>query len=249
MIDKLYIVSIDWSEEHINSVLSVIEEVGIPPGIQWEVVGVNGHRLTNQDLIDRGITVYKDWNLSTGVVKLSDDENRFWHRDVTPGEIGCTLSHTDIWEDAYKNGYENILVYEDDIVFNSKMDWSLLDRVKKENYDLFYLGRLLQGGFDGVMDTPIDDDICIPGFSYQTHGYLLSKSGIKKLVEQHLPKYKSMFFVVDEFLASLYSWTPREELNDIFEKNLKTFALNEDVVVQYRTENYGNSLTQPKRNG
>ena len=110
---------------------------------------------------------------------------------------------------------------------------------------MFYLGRLIQGGFEGVVDKPIDDNICIPGFSYQTHGYVLSKSGIKKLVEQHLPKYKSMLFPVDEFLPSLYNWTPREELNDIFEKNLKTFALNEDVVVQSRTEMYNNSLTQP----
>ena len=116
LIDKIYIVSIDWSDENINNVVSVIEDVGLPSRIPWQVIGVNGYELTNQDLIDRGITVYKDWNLSTGVVKLSDDENKFWHRDVTAGEVGCALSHIDIWEDAYKMGYENILIYEDDIL-------------------------------------------------------------------------------------------------------------------------------------
>ena len=47
------------------------------------------------------------------------------------------LSHIAIWEDAYKNGYENILVYEDDIVFKSKMDWSLLDKLKNKTMICF----------------------------------------------------------------------------------------------------------------
>ena len=125
------------------------------------------------------------------------------------------------------------------------MDWKQLDKVKSMNYDLFYLGRLLQTGFEGVVDTPIDDMICRPGYSYQTHALILSKSGIKKLVENHLPKYKTMLFVIDEFLPTLYCNTPRTELNYIFEQDMNTFALNECIGVQYRTEMYNNSLTQP----
>ena len=74
---------------------------------------------------------------------------------------------------------------------------------------------------------------------------MLSKNGIKKLVENHLAKYKKMIFVIDEFLPALYCETPRTDLNYIFEKDLITFALNECVGVQYRTEMYNNSLTQP----
>ena len=39
-----------------------------------------------------GITPYDDWNLDTHI-KVDDDENQFWHRDVTLGEIGCFVSH------------------------------------------------------------------------------------------------------------------------------------------------------------
>ena len=74
---------------------------------------------------------------------------------------------------------------------------------------------------------------------------MLSKSGIKKIVENHLPKLKSMMFVVDEFLPSLYCETPRTELNDIFTKDINAYALNKNVVEQSRNVLEGNSLTEP----
>ena len=244
-IDKIYIVSLDWDSDSVNSVLDVINKVGLPHPCDYEVLGIDGSQLTKHHMGLMGIQVYDDWNLNNGGVIVEDTENRFWHRDVTMGEVGCALSHISIWEDAYRNQYDNILVYEDDIVFRDTMDWNQLDKVKTMNYDLFYLGRLIQDGFDNVVDTPIDNMICKPHYSYQTHGYMLSKNGIKKLVHNHLPTYKSMLFPVDELLPSLYCRTPRTELNNIFVKDMNTFALNQSVVEQSRTEMYNNSLTQP----
>lgn len=252
-IDKLYIVSLDWSKETIDNILVEVMKIGLPDIIPYEVVGIDGRQLTTHHMNLMGIKAYDDWNLDNGNVVVNHDINPFWHRDVTMGEIGCTLSHVAIWEDAYKNGYENILVYEDDIVADNwthgqsweRMDWEQLEKVKELNYDLFYLGRVLQNGFDGIKDTPIDDMICKPGYSYTTHGYMLSKSGIKKIVENHLPKFKSMMFVVDEFLPALYCDTPRTELNDIFTKDINAYALNKNVVEQSRNVIEGNSLTEP----
>lgn len=244
-IDKLYIVSLDWDTDSVQGILDVVNQVGLPYGIPYEVLGIQGSELTKHHMSLMGVKLYDDWNLNNGNVVIDDSKNRFWQRDVTQGEVGCALSHISIWEDAYKNQYENILVYEDDIVFKDTMDWNQFDKVRTMNYDLFYLGRLIQDGFDNVVDKPIDDMICKPGYSYQTHAYMLSKKGIKKLVQNHLPTYKSMLFPVDEFLPSLYCRTPRTELNNIFIKDMNTFALNESVLEQSRTEMYNNSLTQP----
>ncbi len=244
-IDKLYIVSLDWDTDSVQGILNVVNQVGLPYGIPYEVLGIQGSELTKHHMSLMGVKLYDDWNLNNGNVVIDDSQNRFWQRDVTQGEVGCALSHISIWEDAYKNQYENILVYEDDIVFKDTMDWNQFDKVRTMNYDLFYLGRLIQDGFDNVVDKPIDDMICKPGYSYQTHAYMLSKKGIKKLVQNHLPTYKSMLFPVDEFLPSLYCRTPRTELNNIFIKDMNTFALNESVLEQSRTEMYNNSLTQP----
>ena len=138
----------------------MVNKVGLLDAIPFEVVGINGCQLNKTSYVSNGNQSYKDWNLDNGNVVVDDDENQFWHRDVTMGEVGCALSHISIWEDAYKNGYDNIFVYEDDIVFKSKMDWNLFDKVEKTmDYDLFYLGRMLQDGFDNVVDTPFDDMI------------------------------------------------------------------------------------------
>ena len=168
-IDKLYIVSLDWDTDSVQGILDVVNQVGLPYGIPYEVLGIQGSELTKHHMSLMGVKLYDDWNLNNGNVVIDDSQNRFWQRDVTQGEVGCALSHISIWEDAYKNQYENILVYEDDIVFKDTMDWNQFDKVRTMNYDLFYLGRLIQDGFDNVVDKPIDDMICKPGYSYQTH--------------------------------------------------------------------------------
>lgn len=245
MIDKIYIVSIDWSTENIDSVLNEINQIGLPGEVPYEVLGVNGYELDKDYLPSNNMGVYTKWNLDNSDITIADEDNRFWHRDVTDGEIGCALSHITIWEDAYKNGYDNILIYEDDIFRSKEMDWSILLEAQSLQYDLLYLGRMLQNGFKGVVDQQISNTLCRPGYSYQTHAYMLSKSGIKKLVENHLPVYKRMLFPVDEFLPATYTWTPREELNDIFVKDINAFSLNDQVVEQSRNEMFNNSLTQP----
>lgn len=245
MIDKIYIVSIDWSDENLSNTLEQINEIGLPGETPYEVVGVNGYELDDDYLTTNNMNIYSDWNLDTSDVTISDEDNRFWHRDVTKGEIGCALSHISIWEDAYRNGYENILIYEDDIFRCKEMDWSILSEAQSLQYDLFYLGRVLQNGFEGVVDQQISDTLCRPGYSYQTHAYMLSKSGIRKLIENHLPVYKKMLFPVDEFLPATYGWTPREDLNDVFVKDINALSLNNQVVEQSRNEMFNNSLTQP----
>ena len=45
-----------------------------------------------------------------------DSGYKFWNREVTPGEMGCTLSHYNIIKQAYAEGLENILVLEEDFV-------------------------------------------------------------------------------------------------------------------------------------
>lgn len=248
-VDKLYIVTIDDTEENYSDTLSRINLIGLPHRVPYEFLGVNGYGIRPSDLDDMGISPYPNWNLSTSDVELADSANKYWHRDLTLGEYGCMLSHIKIWEDAYENGYDNILVYEDDVISGVKFDWNVLNDIESLNYDLFYLGRLPQDGFDGVHDTPIEGypHLCIPGYSYQTHAYMLSKSGITKIVEDHLPTLKKNLVPADEFLPAISNWTPREDLMGIFDRNMVTIGLTEwdNGVIQIRTENFGNSLTQP----
>ena len=64
---------------------------------------------------------------------------------LSPGELGCLLSHINIMKDAIKNNYENILVLEDDIIFHKDFH-NILKKtynniIKNEKrFDLIYLG-------------------------------------------------------------------------------------------------------------
>ena len=46
-----------------------------------------------------------------------EPQNDWWSRDLTPGEIGCVLSHYSVIEGAYNSGYENVLILEEDFKF------------------------------------------------------------------------------------------------------------------------------------
>jgi GR25 family glycosyltransferase involved in LPS biosynthesis len=64
------------------------------------------------------------------------------NHNLNPGQIGCALSHIKIWEDAIKNNYKNIIVFEDDAVI-PKDFWNKFNKSYNElpaNYDMLLLG-------------------------------------------------------------------------------------------------------------
>lgn len=78
------------------------------------------------------------------------DENPY-HRDrikkVTLGQRSCLLSHLKIYEYAKENNLDNILIFEDDMVFNKNVDIidimnKTLEELKNVEWDMFFLGCL-----------------------------------------------------------------------------------------------------------
>lgn len=61
-------------------------------------------------------------------------------RPMTLGEIGCFLSHFNVWKEVVDNGYEVVLVLEDDIRFESffrvKVQNVMKEVAKIPNWDL-----------------------------------------------------------------------------------------------------------------
>lgn len=253
-IDHIYIITINNTSENYSDTLSRITDIGVPNKCTYQFMGVNGYELPDEYLSENGITLYPKWNLSVDGNEsvIPDSQNKFWHRDMTRGEIGCVLSHIKIWEDAYENKYDNIIIFEDDIKSSgTPYDWSVLSQLKQLNYDLFFLGRYPQLGFDGVVDEILPEypNLCVPGYSYQAHAYMLSRTGLIKIVEDYLPTLKSNLVPTDEFLPAICNWTPRTDLNDLFPGYIRGFGSTDwknYAIHQMRTEDYGNSMTMPQ---
>ncbi|KAK9499358.1 hypothetical protein O3M35_002406 [Rhynocoris fuscipes] len=133
-------------------------------------------------------------------------------RPMKVGEIGCFLSHYGIWKEVSEKGYERVMVLEDDVrfepFFNQKM-YSLLEEIKqlKFKWDLIYLGRkrLDEGSEELVEGTRF---LVWAGYSYWTLGYLLSNTGVEKLLAQNPLKN---ILPVDEYLPILYDKHPEDE--------------------------------------
>jgi GR25 family glycosyltransferase involved in LPS biosynthesis len=101
-IDKIYVINLDKNTD------------------RWEYV--------YKQSINANIPITK-FNAVYGK-ELSPDDKRLKtyftnNNKLISGQIGCALSHIEIWEDVIKNNYNNVLIFEDDVVIPSNF-WELL---------------------------------------------------------------------------------------------------------------------------
>ena len=219
-VDHVYIVTMDaQNEEKVRKITDEYLSFGL-------VVP-----FTIFDAVDgRNPKVDFDWQLFQGWKMRSD--NKYWNREITAGEIGCALSHLSIWKDAFKKGYNKILILEED--FKVLREWNENDIQTNEEWGLFYLGR----NRVGEDQEQITETIVRPGYSYCTHAYMLSRMGIQRLLEQNFEK---TIMPVDEFLPATYIEHPRADLSYIWRDTI-ALALKDDMIGQTSTSE--TSLTE-----
>lgn len=238
-IDQIYVITLDHSQDNYDSILERINRLGLPVGTSYQIIeGVNGRQLFKSEDGRKayGIKFYERWPMGG-----SD----WWSRPVTVGEAGGICSHIKVWEDANRKGYENILIIEDDFNPIETIDWNVFNELKGYDYDIVFLSRLLVN-HPGVYDSSVGlNNFVKPGYSYQTHCYVMSKLGIQKLIDTNLETLKQNIIVSDEFLPATYTWHPRQDLRAMYNQNMNALALKWNPVSQLRHEAAGNSETAP----
>ncbi|NVK31712.1 MAG: glycosyltransferase family 25 protein [Gammaproteobacteria bacterium] len=168
---------------------------------------------------------------------LPKSKNTWYNRPLLPGEIGCSLSHLSVAKDALAKGYRRILVLEED--FDHRRDFAQSPFDADEPWDLIYLGR------NRVRDDvrKVSDNLVQPGYSYNSHAYLLNRAGIEKIANGEL---QQAIIPYDEYLSAIHQQHPRQDLAFI-KPTLKALAFDPQVVGQRRshvsTITGGNSAT------
>lgn len=147
-------------------------------------------------------------------------------KPMTPGMIGCSWSHRLVYEDVVSNGFEKVLILEDDVVIDQRYI-SLLPKLLKEfpkDWELVYLGfagndtapknasfkkafyHLLHalGAFKyshktikNLYPKKVSRHLYKAGYHDCTHAYALTLTGAKKLVQLQTP----ISFFPDNLLA------------------------------------------------
>ncbi|XP_030636801.1 procollagen galactosyltransferase 1 [Chanos chanos] len=162
-----------------------------------------------------------------GIEMLPGYSDPYHGRPLTKGELGCFLSHYNIWTEIVERGLKTSLVIEDDLrfeVFFKRRLQNLMSEVKSEglDWDLIYIGRKRMQVDHPEKSVPNIHNLVEADYSYWTLAYMMSLQGAQKLLKAEPLK---KILPVDEFLPVMYNKHPIAEYMEYFkERNLKAFS-------------------------
>ncbi|XP_053208665.1 glycosyltransferase 25 family member-like [Panonychus citri] len=203
-VDEVYVINLDRRTERKEAMSKRMDILGINATF-WPAV--DGKLINEEYLKKRGIKF------------LPDYEDPYHKRPMTFGEIGCFLSHYDIWKDMIKKNHKFVVILEDDVRFERSFRprfKALLGAIKKyeESFggtDLIYLGRKAQT--DEKFTQTAINGLILPNYSYWTIGYILTQRGAERLINS---KPLEKLLPIDEFLPIMYDKHPNPEWSQHF---------------------------------
>ncbi|NP_001096660.1 procollagen galactosyltransferase 1-A precursor [Xenopus laevis] len=163
-----------------------------------------------------------------GIKMLPDYKDPYHGRPLTRGEMGCFLSHYNIWKEISERNLAVSAVFEDDlrfeIYFKRRLQTLLHDlETAKLDWDLIYLGRKRMQVDEPEEPVPGVRNLVVSDYSYWTLGYLISLRGAKKLLNAE-PLVKML--PVDEFLPVMYDKHPISDYSSHFSpRDLLAFSV------------------------
>uniref|UniRef100_A0A673YIT8 procollagen galactosyltransferase n=1 Tax=Salmo trutta TaxID=8032 RepID=A0A673YIT8_SALTR len=163
-----------------------------------------------------------------GIHMLPGYSDPYHGRPLTKGELGCFLSHYNIWKEVSPaRGLKSSLVIEDDLrfeVFFKRRLMNLMSEVESQglDWDLIYIGRKRMQVDRPEKSVPNIHNLVEADYSYWTLGYMMSLQGAQKLLRAEPLK---RILPVDEFLPVMFNKHPVSDYMEQFEeRNLKAFS-------------------------
>ena len=223
--DQIYLVNLKRRPDRLKRMRACFEELGIDYKL---IEAVDGKSLT------------KGYLEALDIKQCANYKDPYSNRDMTYGEIGCFMSHYKIWEDVVQKGHDRIIVFEDDVRFETFFKVTLsnlmidLQNTGLNEWDLIYLGRKrLRKDLEPAVKGA--ETLVWPSYSYWTLSYILSNSGAQKLLNQ---RPLNRLVPVDEYLPIMFDKHPSEEWKSNFSpRNL--IALSADPLLCYPTHYTG----------
>ncbi|KAK4877567.1 hypothetical protein RN001_010073 [Aquatica leii] len=181
-----------------------------------------GLEVTTVDAVDGKLLSGKDIENITFLPNYADPYHK---RAMTLGEVGCFLSHYNIWKEVVQNGYEIVFVMEDDVrfepFFRAKVERVMEELAVIGDWDLVYFGRKRLQEKDEPLIAGTEMLVKV-GYSYWTLGYVLSLRGAHKLLAA---QPLSNLLPVDEYLPILFDKHPNDQWKKYFpNRNLIAFS-------------------------
>ncbi|OBS76586.1 hypothetical protein A6R68_16957 [Neotoma lepida] len=163
-----------------------------------------------------------------GIQMLPGYRDPYHGRPLTKGELGCFLSHYNIWKEVVDRGLQKSLVFEDDLrfeIFFKRRLMNLMRDVEREglDWDLIYVGRKRMQVEHPEKAVPRVRNLVEADYSYWTLAYVISLQGARKLLGA---KPLTKMLPVDEFLPVMFDKHPVSEYKTHFSpRNLRAFSV------------------------
>lgn len=200
-VDKVYCISLRKKEDEWDSILKNIHNNGFPSCVIFE--GIDGKAYKNK--LSQTVGVWEEYILKNGIQRANHEQFS------TYGAIGCYLSHATIWKDMLENGYERVLIFEDDISFLN----NFIEKVKEralyipEEYDFLFLD--VAKSFSSTRVNRYFQRI--NELFFGLHAYIISSNAAKVL----LPRIFPIEIQIDSYISYLGNL---ENLNMYFTTDL-----------------------------
>ncbi|XP_068995636.1 procollagen galactosyltransferase 2 [Embiotoca jacksoni] len=211
--DEIFLINLKRRADRRERMLSSLAVLGINATL---TEAVDGKALNSSQL------------QSLGIDMLPGYKDPYSDRMLTRGEIGCFLSHYNIWKQVVQQELLQVLVLEDDVRFEpgfySRLV-TIMDDVQRVGlqWELIYVGRKRLQVKEPEYWVKGVRNLVHPDYSYWTLGYVLSLSGAKKLLQT---KPLSKMLPVDEFLPVMFNKHPKQQYMQYFEqRDLRAFSV------------------------
>jgi len=215
LVDKIYVISLNPDQDKVDDIVLRLKELKLS-NTPYEII--SGHDGKNEKL-PLGYRTYPNW-------KLENNWNQWWNRDLTPGEIGCTVSHINVWNSVISNNYNRVLVLEEDFKVIRPLNEITNQELAEIEWDFCYLGRYSFSDSDNVKLTK---NLVKPGNSYTSHAYLLTRDGAQKLIDGNIEKN---IIPVDEYIPAMYMNHRREDINSLFKSTVNAISTETQWIMQ-----------------
>ena len=212
-VDQVYIINLERRPERKEAMAKRMDILGIDATF-WKAV--DGKLINEEFLKEKGIKF------------LPNYEDPYHKRPMTYGEIGCFLSHYNVWLDMLSNNYSMVVIFEDDVRFERSFRPRfnlLLEAIKtyEKSFgpaDLIYLGRKIQT--DESESRTAINGLILPNYSYWTIGYVLTKLGAQRLIDS---KPLEKLLPIDEFLPIMFDKHPNPDWSKYYpNRNLRALS-------------------------
>jgi glycosyl transferase family 25 len=228
---RVFVINLARAVERRAFIERELGRAGFSPSCIELTQAVDGRELTPHLLQRRGASLFPDWRLPGSPVP-------FFARDLKWGEVGCSLSHIEVWRKIAASAEPFGLVLEDDVEFLAdaraiQRQLCLLTRLVPD-WHLCYVGRGPGAPpfcSPGQPEPKVAPNLVVPTFRYGAYAYAVSRAGAVELLEAQLER---AIIPVDEFLPALYTAHPRQDVREAFGcgDRLRAFAMDPRLVHQ-----------------